>query len=278
MSNFVNKAITTNLNDLKSSHLYRSLVCEFIGTFILIFMGCFSIITWNRSEPPSLVAIALCFGIIIAILATAFGGISGCHINPAVSLGFLVTRRISLIRFLLYAIVQAAAAIAGAKLLYELTPEGPRRELQVVVMPLPGISDSNAAFVEFFLTFLLMFTVYACIDGGKPVAHGTAPFIIGLSVTTGVFSAGLYSGGCMNPIRALGPAVVQNYWRHHWVYWVGPMMGAVVAALLYDLLFDTAASLRKLKLFFTSLDYDANSFYVKPREKIDASDLEKLRS
>lgn len=192
------KIMQENLEDLTSANLWRSVAAELIGTLFLVLFGCgtatqqqlqnlnISGITNGIASgnlPPNLVQIALTFGLIVGTMVWCIAHISGGHINPAVTLGALVTRRISIVRALMYVIAQMAGAMVGAGVLYGLTPESTRGGLGV--NGLNNITDAQGFGVEVMITFVLVFTVLASIDEDRTDLQGSAPLTIGLAVAVG---------------------------------------------------------------------------------------------
>ncbi|KAL7288589.1 hypothetical protein TKK_0017326 [Trichogramma kaykai] len=208
----------------KSSGIWRALVAEFLGTGLLNFFGCGSAITGN------IVAVSLSFGLTVAAVIQAIGHVSGGHVNPAVTFGLLAIGKISVIRALLYVLVQCAGAIAGSTVLLALSPS--EQSLGEVLLknnttPVQGFG------VEFFLAFILVFVVCGACDPNKPESKPLAPLIIGLAVAIGHIVGIPRTNTGMNPARALGSAVVTAKYDDHWLYWVGPILGGVVASLIY---------------------------------------------
>ncbi|XP_013785705.1 aquaporin AQPAe.a-like [Limulus polyphemus] len=226
------------LEDLaKMKVLSAALLAEFLGTAILVLIGCGSCITgWDLDYSPTIVQIALAFGVTVGTVVQFIGHVSGGHINPAVTLGFLVTKKISLFRAMLYVIVQCLGAIVGAGLLKGLTPSNLQGNLGATVVN-QHLSPVQGFVVELCITFVLVFTVFACCDENRGDIKGSAPLAIGLSVATCHMFAIKYTGASMNTARSFGPAVVANVWSNHWVYWIGPILGGVIAALLYQFIF-----------------------------------------
>uniref|UniRef100_T1IS40 Aquaporin n=1 Tax=Strigamia maritima TaxID=126957 RepID=T1IS40_STRMM len=219
-------------NELKKANIWKSLIAEFIGTFFLVLVGCGSCIGWSITA--DLVQIALAFGVTVATMVQCICHVSGGHINPAVSIGMLVTGRISLLRYFFYILCQCGGAIVGAALLRAFTPDSLHKTLGSTLFN-RNISELEAFGVEFFITFVLVFTVFAVCDPNRTDVKGSAPLAIGLSVATCHLFALPYTGSSMNPARSLGPAVIMNIWNGHWVYWVGPNLGGIAAAVLYHL-------------------------------------------
>jgi MIP family channel proteins len=212
---------------------WRHFTAEFIGTFALVFVGGGAIITSPMLQvQAAVVNIALAHGIILAILVTATMRISG-HFNPAVTAGFLATRRIEPMMAVVYWIAQFTGAIVAAYALKGLYPAN------VVEMTHLGgqsisadISLIQAIVLEAIATFFLTFVIFGtAVDPRAPKVGG---FAIGLAVTAGILSIGPLTGGSMNPARSFGPAVVTGIFQGQAAYWIGPIVGSVVAALLYD--------------------------------------------
>lgn len=216
---------------------WRYFMAEFIGTFALVFIGGGTIITSPLLQvQAAVVNIAFAHGLILAILVSGTMAISGGHLNPAVTAGFFVTRRIEPMKAVVYWIAQFTGAIIAAYILKALYPAN-----IVAITRLGGQSISadinllQAIALEAIATFFLVFTVFAtAVDPRRPKVGG---FAIGLTVTAGILGIGPLTGGSMNPARSFGPAVVTHIFEGQTAYWVGPLLGGCVAALLYDKLF-----------------------------------------
>ena len=214
----------------------RVLLAEFLGTFILCFIGIASILSTTAAVGGGggLVAVALAHGLALTLAVHIFGGISGAHINPAVTMGILVTGRIKPPLAGLYILAQLAGGVVGAALCRSVFPAD-AISAATLGIPLPAAwaSTTTVLLVEFVLTFLLMTAVFgtAVDDRGKTVKIGG--FGIGLMVAVDILAAGPITGASMNPARSFGPALVAGHWEFHWLYWVAPVLGACAAALLY---------------------------------------------
>ncbi|XP_062338054.1 aquaporin-4-like [Osmerus eperlanus] len=219
---------------------WRAVSGEFLATLIFVLLSLGSTINWAAREekPPSadLVLISLCFGLSIATMVQCFGHISGGHINPAVTAAMVVTRKLSLAKAVFYVGAQCLGAISGAGLLYLVTPEAVRGGLGVTTVN-SQISVGHALVVELLITFELVFSVFATCDPKRSDLTGSAGLAIGIAVTIGHLFAIPYTGASMNPARSFGPAMVTLNFENHWVYWVGPILGGILAAALYEYLY-----------------------------------------
>lgn len=219
----------------------QKLTAEFIGTFALIFFGAGSIcVDWypHSSNTLGLVGIALAHGLAIAIMVCALGHISGGHFNPAITIGFWVTKRLNTVDTIGYWIAQLAGATAAAFLLKTFVPDDTWRAVALgTPMFAHDFTRLSGMILEAVTTFFLVLTVFATAVDERSSFRPVAGFAIGLSITLGILVAGPFTGAALNPARAFGPALASSHWQNHGVYWVGPIAGGCIAALLYDSLF-----------------------------------------
>ena len=214
----------------------RHFMAEFIGTFALVFVGGGAIMASDLAKNPAgITQIALAHGLILALMVTATMRVSG-HLNPAVTIGFLVTRRIEPIMAGVYVLAQILAAVLAAYALRGLFPAevvaASRLGGQSVAL---DVSMTQAIVLEAIATFFLVFVVFGtAVDPKAPQVGG---FAIGLTVAADILAIGPLTGASMNPARSFGPAVVAKIFEGQAVYWIGPIVGAIAAALLYDTLF-----------------------------------------
>lgn len=219
---------------MREAFLQRG-IAEFVGTFTLIFVGAGSIIA---TQGGNLTAIGLAHGLAIGVMASAVGHISGGHFNPAVTLGFVVTRRIEARLAATYWFAQLIGAVLAAFMLTWLLPQN---QVDAVNLGAPavgnGIGAGSAVVIEAVLTFFLVWVIFATAADPRGTFASIAGLAIGLTITLDIYIGGLYTGAAMNPARAFGPDLVQNVWSDAWVWWVGPLVGGALAALLYEYLY-----------------------------------------
>ena len=213
-------------------------VAEFVGTFTLIFIGAGSIITANAIHDPSLIGIAIAHGVAIAVMVSAVGHISGGHFNPAITVGFLITRRIKPALALVYWLAQFGGAALAALLLRDLLPRASSEAVKLGVPALGHGVDASAGFaLEAILTFFLAWVVFATAVDTRGTFKSIAGIGIGLTITIDILFGGPLTGAAMNPARAFGPQLVGSHWSDAWVWYAGPIVGASVAAAMYEFLY-----------------------------------------
>ena len=222
-------------------NLTQKLIAEFIGTFALIFFGAGAVCVdfqLRSSGGLGLLAIALAHGLAIAIMVSALGHISGGHFNPAITIGFWVTKRLSTIDSLAYWGVQLLGATAAAFVLKAVVPEDIATN---VFLGTPELMRDfprwSGMVLEAVTTFFLVWVVFATAVDLRGTFKAIAGFGIGLTITLGIMVAGPFTGAALNPARAFGPALASGHWLNWGIYWVGPLAGGFVAGLLYDSLF-----------------------------------------
>lgn len=220
---------------------WRAELAEAVGTFALIFIGAGAVITDQLTGGRvGITGIALAHGLAIATLVSATGHLSGGHLNPAVTAGFVAARRLTVRQGSRYVIAQLVGASVGGLLLTASFPEAARQAAHLGTPALGrGITSGVGIVVEAILTFLLVFVIFGvAVDARGPRA--IAPLMIGLVITMDILAAGALTGGAMNPARAFGPALFSGFWRNQFVYWVGPLLGGVLAAWVYESLLSRA--------------------------------------
>lgn len=266
--------MATSLEDIRSLMFWKAVFAEFLGTWLLVLIGTGSCIQDWEDDSLDVVQIALSFGLTVATIVWIIGHISGGHINPAVTCAMLITRRISLIRALLFIIAQLVGAIIGSALLKAFTPEEMRGPLGVT-KPAKEVTEGMAVGTEFFITFALVLTAFASCDTKRTDLKGSFPLTVGLSVTMAHMWAVESTGSSMNTARSFGPAVVMNIWDDHWVYWVGPLCGGMVAGLVYDNILAPNASLRKARDLLMASKFNEEKYpAIVPKIRVIEADEE----
>lgn len=216
--------------------LAKQCVAEFIGTFALIFVGVGVIANHSGlTSNAGLLAVALAHGFTIAVMVAATAGISGGHLNPAVTFGLLVGGKINVSRSVAYWIAQLLGAIAAAWLVMVLLHSGDMPGKEIVAKGTPSVGKGPTVLqsigIEAVLTFFLAFVVYGSAVDSR--AGYLGPLSIGLTVTLDILFGGPFTGAAMNPARTFGPALVSGHWDNHIVYWAGPLLGGGLAGLIY---------------------------------------------
>lgn len=213
-------------------------LAEAIGTFFLCFAGIGAIVATGEpvNSGAGLVGIALAHGLALSVAVSIFAGISGAHFNPAVTIGFLSTGRITSSQAGLYILAQLVGATVAAFLCSLIYPPA-AVEAAKLGIPLPSswVDVPTLLLTEFILTFLLMTAIFGTAVDDRAAPMKLAGFGIGLTVAFDILAAGPVTGASMNPARSFGPALIQGMLNGvHWCYWVAPIAGAVVAAQLYQ--------------------------------------------
>ncbi len=202
----------------------KSLIAEFIGTFALIFIGAGALAIGSAN----LVGVALAHGLVIVVFIYAYGHLSGTHINPAVTLGLLIAGEIEFVAAIGYWVVQFLGGILGAVLLNALLPNP--GDLGVTILT-EGITPVQGLVTEIVLTFFLVNTIFNTAVSGK--AGNFAGLAIGLALILCILMGGPLTRASLNPARTLGPAIVSGNYADIWLYFLGPFIGALLAAFLY---------------------------------------------
>ena len=213
----------------------KKFLAELIGTFALIFFGAGAILTHNATQMVGMTGIAVAHGLAILVMIYAFGAVSGGHFNPAVTFGFLVTRRIGVGGAIVYWIAQLVGASLAAWVLLRAW-HGPTEAHLGAPAVAAGVSPMLAMCLEGLMAFMLVIVIFGSAVDPR-ASKGFAGLAIGLTLTGNILAGGALTGASFNPARAFGPALLSGYWQDQWLYWVGPLLGGAIAALLYDRFF-----------------------------------------
>jgi MIP family channel proteins len=216
------------------NRLWAALVAEAVGTFLFFFIGAGAVVLATSSPDggPGLVGIAFAHGLALAVMVSALGAISGGHFNPAVTVAVRLAGRIEWGHAVAYIVVQLAAAVAAGLALRWVLPEASWTPSGIGTPALgDGISPAAGIAIEAILTLLLVLTVFGtAVDRRAPRLGGMA---IGLAVAADILMGGPLTGGAMNPARWFGPAIASGHLDNWYVWWVGPLIGAIVGAVIY---------------------------------------------
>ena len=215
------------------SDAVRRFAAEFMGAFTLVFVGVGSIMV---SAQSGLVGIALAHGLAIGVMFAAVSQASGGHFNPAITFGFLVTRRLSMTNAVIHWCAQLLGAVIAALMLRVVFPDAADLSGGVPVLN-SSMGTFGGLVLEAILTFFLVWVVFGVAADPKSTHRPIAGLAIGLTITIDILIGGPLTGAAMNPARAFGPQLVENVWSDGWLYYVGPLVGAAAAALLYDVLY-----------------------------------------
>jgi MIP family channel proteins len=213
----------------------KKFLAELIGTFTLVFFGAGAILTHNATQMVGMTGIAVAHGLAILVMIYAFGAVSGGHFNPAVTFGFLVTRRISVGGAMTYWIAQLVGASLAAWVLLRAW-HGPTEAHLGTPAVAAGVSPMLAMSLEGLMAFMLVIVIFGSAVDPR-ASKGFAGLAIGLTLVGNILAGGALTGASFNPARAFGPALLSGYWQDQWLYWVGPLLGGAIAALLYDRFF-----------------------------------------
>ena len=222
--------------------LTSALAAEAVGTFALCFVGILAIHQFSDAShgPAGLIGVALAHGLILSIMISIFAATSGGHLNPAVTIGLLVGGKIKAGPAAGYVAAQCVGGILAGFAVMGIMPHDIASLTVVQGTPALGsaaISVYAGCLAELITTFFLVLAVWGtAVDPRAPKIGG---FGIGLTVAADILAIGPLTGAAMNPARAFGPAIAaalagESYdWAHHWIYWVGPVVGGILASVLY---------------------------------------------
>jgi MIP family channel proteins len=202
--------------------VFRRFLAELVGTFLLVFVGSMAV-----DVSSSLVEVALAHGLTLMAMVYVIGPVSGCHINPAITVSLMVFRKVKASVGLAYIVSQLLGASLAGFLHAAILPDSGT----YYGLTLPGIaineSETLALLVEAVATFSLGFAIYMAAVSGR-VNDSVSGLVIGLTLAGAILAFGPLTGASLNPARTFGPAVASGNFTAHWVYWVGPIIGALI--------------------------------------------------
>jgi MIP family channel proteins len=213
--------------------IWKAAVAEFIGSFGYVFAGAGSVIVAGPYG-SGLVGVALATGLAVAVMVSVTAPISGGHVNPAVTVGVWAAGKIGSGRALTYVAAQFGGGIFACLLLRFVVPLAVWKAANLGTPVLAtGIDQGKGILIEALLTFFLVFTFFATLLDNRGLVPQAAGLMVGSVIAFDILVAGPFTGGVVNPVRSFGPALVSGTWNDWWVYWVGPVAGGVIGAVLY---------------------------------------------
>ncbi len=224
----------------------QKLAAEFLGTFALVFFGAGAVCAdrFLQANGGGPLGIALATGLAVAVMSVALANVSGAHFNPAITIGYWVTKRLNTMEVLGYWASQLVGGIAAAFLLKAILPRD--EAWQPVLGGTPDLvrdfTRLPAMGIEALFTFFLVFVYFATTSEDNVEHRSLSGVAVGLVYSLGILVAGPFTGGALNPARAFGPALASTHWLNQGVYWVGPLAGGFVAGLVYDALYGRKTS------------------------------------
>jgi MIP family channel proteins len=223
--------------------LPQRFLAEFIGTFALVFVaaGAMCADQYLRAAgtpSPGLLGYAFAYGLAVAVMLSALGHVSGAHLNPAITIGSWVTKRLGTLPALFYCTAQLGGAAAAAYLLIAVLPESAWRPVSLGATDLaPDFTRMHGMLLEGVATFFVVFVYFASALDAEGAFRKSGALAVGLTITAGVLLSQPFTGASMNPARTFGPALAAHHWINHGVYWVGPLFGGLLGAVVSDRLF-----------------------------------------
>ncbi len=223
---------------------FQKLAAEFLGTFAIVFTGAGAICAGHYLQSQGqtafgLVGIALVYGLGVAAMLSALAHISGGHMNPAVTVATWVTRRLDTLHGFFYVVAQLAGSVAAAYLLRGVLPESAWVTVGLGTPDLaPDVTRWRGMVIAGVLAAVIVFVYFATIVDERGAFRKLGGFAVGLAVVANVlFGAPFVGASAANPARAFGSALASQHWHNHGVFWIGPLLGGIVAAVIYDRFF-----------------------------------------
>ncbi|HLV96423.1 MAG TPA: aquaporin [Candidatus Acidoferrales bacterium] len=223
---------------------FQKLAAEFLGTFAIVFIGAGAICADRYLQLQSqtsfgLVGVALAYGIGVAAMVTAFAHVSGGHLNPAITIGLWVTRRLDTLQSIFYCLSQLLGAIAAAYLLAAIVPESAWAPAGLGTPDLaPDVTRWRGMVLAGVMAAVIVIVYFATVLDERGAFGKLGGVAVGFAVIADVFFGAPFVGAsAANPARAFGTALASRHWHNHGVFWIGPLLGGIIAAVIYDRLF-----------------------------------------
>jgi len=218
---------------------FKKYIAEVIGTFTLVFIGAGAVIVNSITGGElGLLGIALAHGFALMAMVYIFGNVSGTYVNPAITIALVFARKMNLTEGAYYVVSQLIGAVIAGFALFIIFPKAPASIALGTTMlnEVFGITFSVGILVEIILTFFLALTIFA-LAFDKRNATPFSGFSIGMVLAFSIMIGGPLTGAALNPARAFGPAVISGFYNNQLVFWIGPIVGAILAVLLYQTVF-----------------------------------------
>ncbi|XP_029912148.1 aquaporin-4 [Myripristis murdjan] len=241
--------------ELRSRQFWRAMLAELLGTLVFVSAVLGASVPGPGEAPGGPLYPAVAVGAVIVSLGHCFGVISGAQVNPAVTLTMLATRKLDVLRALAYVGAQCLGASLGAGALYLALPLKSTADYFVNKVPIE-LNAAQALGIEVLCTFQMVFTVFSVEEQRRRESTEPGNLAIGFAHIAGVLIGARFSGASMNPARSLGPAIITGFWENHWVYWIGPVTGAMLAGMSHEFIFARSASRQKLVACLTCKDIE----------------------
>jgi len=221
--------INIGLDEIKTKGLWRAVIAEFLGTALFLLGTTVVCLASGTSGAATNIAIGIGIGLSITNSIIMVGHVSGGHLNPAVSFAMTVAGKVSILRGLLYIIAQLVGGIVGSAFTYGLLSPA----VGTLGATVPSVKEAQGFGLELLFTLILVLFVFSITDGAKSIDGGVTALAVGVCILVAHVCLIPFTGCGINPARSFGPAVVANVWTSHWIYWIGPLAGALVGAILY---------------------------------------------
>merc|ERR1711868_26653 len=221
--------INIGLDEIKTKGLWRAVIAEVLGTALFLLGTTVVCLASGTSGAATNIAIGIGIGLSITNSIIMVGHVSGGHLNPAVSFAMTVAGKVSILRGLLYIIAQLVGGIVGSAFTYGLLSPA----VGTLGATVPSVKEAQGFGLELLFTLILVLFVFSITDGAKSIDGGVTALAVGVCILVAHVCLIPFTGCGINPARSFGPAVVANVWTSHWIYWIGPLAGALVGAILY---------------------------------------------
>lgn len=214
---------------------WKQYLAELLGTFLLVFVGAGTIVAYETFSTPNLLGVALAHGLALMVIVYTFAHISGAHVNPAVTLAMLATQKMKLKDGVLYIVSQLIGSVIAASALKLMFLDLLATQYGTPALA-GGVSVTSGIIAEAIMTFILVWVIFSVVVDQGNNRSNIAGVAIGGTLTANVLVGAVLTGAALNPARWFGPALISNVWDSWYVYLIGPVVGGLLAGLLYQML------------------------------------------